>query len=215
MKSQRSKGKKPDASSEEVRAAIVDTARKHFAMHGFNGAALKDIASETGIASSLINYHFKDKEGLFKECIEPFARGRMEAISRIMSEPNSPEELKVRIQLFVQEMQSAILSDILIFETIDRELRSANPVALKVFEETMLLAFRNVASFFSQAQENGLIGSSKNPVILASVLFTSTCDAVRKEFLAKRFFNLSFMDGEFSRQYATQVADLFINGVLK
>src|SRR3989344_1408519 len=96
----RRKGKKPDQSSEELKFRITEVARKHFAMHGMNGASLKDIAAEAQVAGSLINYHFKDKEGLFRACIEPFARGRMEAIQRILSEPQNRDELKVRLELF-------------------------------------------------------------------------------------------------------------------
>ena len=108
----RPKGKKSEQSSEELKVAIVEIARKHFAMHGFNGTSMKDVAAESGIAGSLINYHFQDKEGLFRASIEPFARGRLESISRLMSDPKSRDELKVRIQLFVVEMQSSFLSDV-------------------------------------------------------------------------------------------------------
>ncbi len=215
MKAVRSKGKKPEVSSEELKAQILRVARTHFAAHGFNGASLKEVAAEAGIAGSLINYHFQDKEGLFRECIEPFARGRFEAISRVMSEPKSRDELKVRIQLFVEEMQASLLNDIHSFEIIDRELRAENPIALKIFEETMLNAFKYVVNFFRKAQQAGLILEDRDPVIMSSVLFTSTCDGVRKEFIAKKFFNISFQDASWRKKFAEQISELFLNGVAK
>lgn len=215
MKASRSKGKKTEHSSEELKVATIEIARKHFAMHGFNGTSMKDVAAEMGIAGSLINYHFKDKEGLFRACIEPFARGRLESISRLMSDPKSRDELKVRIQLFVEEMQSSFLKDIYSFEIIDRELRTENPMALKLFEETMLQTFKYVVGFFKKAQENGLIVADRDPMIVASILFTSTCDAIRKEFIAKRFFKITFTSPEYRQKYAEHIAEMFINGVAK
>ncbi|NJL25763.1 MAG: TetR/AcrR family transcriptional regulator [Calothrix sp. SM1_5_4] len=61
----RGKSRKSDLTSEELKSQIVAVARKHFAMHGFNGASLKEIAREAKVAGSLINYHFKDKRGFF------------------------------------------------------------------------------------------------------------------------------------------------------
>jgi AcrR family transcriptional regulator len=209
------KGKKPDLTSEEIKARICEVARKHFAMHGMFGASLKDIAGEAQVASSLINYHFKDKEGLFRQCVEPFARGRTEAIQRILSEPETGEELRVRLELFVEEMQAAVLDGRDNFEIIDREVRAQNPIIMKIFEETMLQSFKSVVAFFRKAQENGLLHGEVDPFILSSILFTSTCDPVRKEAVGKKFFNVSFEQPEFRRKYARQIIGLFLKGVVK
>ncbi|HMN67709.1 MAG TPA: TetR/AcrR family transcriptional regulator [Bdellovibrionales bacterium] len=209
------KGPKTEISSEELKAKLVQVARKHFAMHGLNGASLKDIAGEADVANSLINYHFKDKEGLFRASIEPFARMRMEAISRLLNEARNLEEFRLRIELFVEEMQNAVLEDQHSFEIIDRELRAENEIVVKIFQDTMLNAFKHVVQFFMQAQKDGLVRGDLDPMILSSILFTSTCDAVRKEFLAKRFFNISFRDVEWRRKFAHHIAALFIKGVIK
>lgn len=207
--------KKPEMTSEELKALIVSTAAKHFAMHGFHGASLKSIAADSDVAGSLINYHFKDKEGLFRECIEPFARGRMEAIKSVLSEPKSPDEMKVRLELFVEHMQSSIMGDLDTFEIIDRELKASNPIVLKIFEETMLQSFKWVVGFFRQAQKNELLREELDPLVLSSLLFTSTCDSARKNILAKRYFNVSFEDPEYRKKYAQHVAALFLKGVMR
>jgi AcrR family transcriptional regulator len=215
MNASKAKGKKPEQSSEELKASIIKVALKHFAMHGFNGASLKDIAAEADVAGSLINYHFTDKAGLFQAAIKPFAVGRLEAISRLMSPAKNRDELKLRIQLFVEEMQSSFLADLHSFEIIDRELRAENPLALKIFEETMLQTFKFVVGFFKKAQEDELVAGDRDPVILASILFTSTCDAVRKEFIAKRFFNITFTNPDYRQKFAEHIAEIFMNGVAK
>jgi AcrR family transcriptional regulator len=209
------KGKKPELSSEELKAKICAVARKHFAMQGVAGASLKHIAAEAQVAGSLINYHFKDKDGLFRSCIEPFARGRMEAIQRILGDPKTAEEMRVRLELFIEEMQASVIADKDNFEILDREMRSQNPMVLKIFEETLLLAFKSVVHFFRKAQQNGLIVEELDPMILSSMLFTTTCDSARKDLLGKKFFNVSFEQAEWRHKFAQQVAAIFLKGVLK
>ncbi|MBX3021195.1 MAG: TetR/AcrR family transcriptional regulator [Bdellovibrionales bacterium] len=210
-----SKPKKPEMTSEELKAHIILVARKHFALQGFNGASLKEIASEAQIANSLINYHFKDKGGLFRACMETFARDRMAAIKRILSEPRNRDEVRLRIELFVEEMLASIVADPHGFDIIDREMRLGNPEVLQLFQETMLQAFTSAIEFFKEAQKSGFIREGANPLILASMLFTTTCDSARKEILAKRFFNVSFTQEEWRKEFAQNIVDLFMYGVMK
>jgi AcrR family transcriptional regulator len=215
MSTDKSRGKKSDMTSEELRGEIIQAARKQFAVHGFQGLNLKDVAAEVGIANSLINYHFTDKEGLLQAVMEPFARGRMEAILRILGEPKSRDEVKVRIQLFAEEMLAAISQDPYSLEIIDREVKAGNPVILKIFESTMLLAFRGVVEFFQQAKRNGILREEFDPLICSALLFTSCCDVVRKDVLAKKFFGVTFADPGWRKRFAQHVVDLFMNGALK
>jgi len=211
----KAKGKKTEISSADLKAKIQSVARKHFAMHGMAGASLKDIAAEAQVAGSLINYHFTDKERLFMACIEPFARSNLEAIQRILSEPKTRDDMRVRLELFVEQMQSSVLQHRDSFEIIDREMRAQNPIIFKVFQDTMLVSFRTVTEFFQKALQNGLIHEDLDPMILSSILFTSTCDTTRKDLLAKRFFNVSFEQPEWRTKFAKHIADLFLRGVMK
>lgn len=47
------------------REAIVDTAMRHFAERGYQGARVEDVAAELGIAKGSIFQHFGSKAGLF------------------------------------------------------------------------------------------------------------------------------------------------------
>jgi AcrR family transcriptional regulator len=47
------------------RELIVDTAMRHFAEHGYQGARVEDVAIELGIAKGSIFQHFGSKAGLF------------------------------------------------------------------------------------------------------------------------------------------------------
>ncbi|WP_395344226.1 TetR/AcrR family transcriptional regulator [Ningiella sp. W23] len=55
--------------------AIKDAASARFFSIGFTGTSLSDIASDASVKVPLVVYHFKNKEGLWKACVnDVFAR---------------------------------------------------------------------------------------------------------------------------------------------
>ncbi len=54
---------------EETRAAILQAALKLFSERGFEGAALRDIAALAQVEHSLVRYHFKDKDTLWRAAL--------------------------------------------------------------------------------------------------------------------------------------------------
>ncbi len=52
------------------RAAILASARKLFAEHGFDTTSLRGIARDAGVDSALVHHYFRDKDELFAACIE-------------------------------------------------------------------------------------------------------------------------------------------------
>lgn len=209
------RGKKPEVSSEELKTRILTVAKKHFAMHGLAGASLKHIAKEAEVAGSLLNYHFKDKDGLFRAAIEPFTRDRAETLQRILSEPKTGEDMRVRLELFIEEIQTSVLADSDNFEILDREMRAQNPIVFKIFEETLLKSFMSVVNFFDKAKENGLLKEDTDPQMLAAILFTASSQTCRKNEMAEKFFKFSYRDPEYRRKFAKQLAEMVLRGVMK
>jgi len=52
------------AQRDATRAAILAAARRAFEAHGFDGANIRDIASEAGVAAGTVIHHFGDKRDL-------------------------------------------------------------------------------------------------------------------------------------------------------
>ncbi|CCB68122.1 MULTISPECIES: TetR/AcrR family transcriptional regulator [unclassified Hyphomicrobium] len=66
-----SKSKRPrDASA--TREAILAAAQRVFTEKGFDGAGLREIATEAGVNAALVNRYFTSKEGLFAEAVIPY-----------------------------------------------------------------------------------------------------------------------------------------------
>lgn len=201
--------------SEDVKTKILRCAREQFAKNGFYGANLKDIAKSSGVANSLVNYHFNNKEELFRTCIELFAKDRVEAIKKILSIPKNREEMRVRLEIFVDEMLYSYTLDPHGFEIIHQEVKAQNPIIMKLFKETFLVAFKQVCIFFEKSQEAGLIDKSKDPLIISMLLFSSTCDTAQNDHLGEQFFDVSLKDKKWREKVSFHIVELFMSGVVK
>jgi len=60
--------------ADATRAAILGAAKVHFARSGYEGAHLRDIASEAGADAALVNRYFGSKEGLFAAALKDSIR---------------------------------------------------------------------------------------------------------------------------------------------
>ncbi len=201
-------------SSEEVKNKILQCAKQEFAKTGVRGSNLKDIAKCAGVAGSLITYHYKGKDGLFKSCTESFAVKRLEAINRLLGyEPKTRAEMKTRIEMFVNEMLISFVDDPNGFQMVNQEVRTHNPIAIEIFRETFLTNFQHTVKFFKQAIDNGLIDKSRDPLIIASLLYSLTCDTARNDHLGELFFNHTIKNEKRRQLVAEHIVSMFMNGV--
>jgi AcrR family transcriptional regulator len=53
-----------------TRAAILQSAIRHFARAGYDGAGVREIAGDAGVTAMLVNRYFGSKEQLFAEAVE-------------------------------------------------------------------------------------------------------------------------------------------------
>ncbi|MEZ5997276.1 MAG: TetR family transcriptional regulator [Hyphomonas sp.] len=78
--------------AEETRAAILESAQKHFARDGFK-ASLADIVSDAGVTKGALFHHFPNKLALFQEVWTELQRGmdaEARAEARKVIDPDEP-----------------------------------------------------------------------------------------------------------------------------
>ena len=203
----------PEISTETIKLNILRMARKHFARDGLVGASLKQIAEDSNVASSLINYHFTDREGLFHSCLRLFAVEKQETINRILVQVKSKEEFRVRLEMFADEMIRSHLEDPDGFEIIHREVKANNPKVLKLFKETIFQGFICVSAFLESAKRIGILRKDVDPNIASMLLFTSICDTARNDHLAQKFLGESLREKKWRDKVSQQIVDLFMKGI--
>lgn len=59
----------PSKRSIETGRKVLDAAEKMFAMNGFDGTSIRDIAAEAGVTTALVNFHGGAKEHLFETVV--------------------------------------------------------------------------------------------------------------------------------------------------
>lgn len=77
---------------EEVRAHIVEIARRIFTRYGFRKTTMEKIASTSQMGKSSIYYYFKSKEEIFRAVVEFEAVMLKERLNRIISKKKAPPE---------------------------------------------------------------------------------------------------------------------------
>jgi AcrR family transcriptional regulator len=98
-----------------TRAAILEAARKRFAREGYDGASVREIASDAGVDAALINRYFGSKDDLFAEVVsvicEPkpdFFGGDKATFGERMAQAALNDELEdAKLEMFLIMLLSA------------------------------------------------------------------------------------------------------------
>src|SRR5438105_621692 len=87
----------------DSREALLSAAKIVFAKKGYAAATVKELADAAGVNVSLVSYYFEGKEGLYRTILENFGTKRLAATQRLLNKPESAEDFRVRLKLFVEE----------------------------------------------------------------------------------------------------------------
>ena len=116
------------AHQDQTRERLLAAAERLFAEHGFSDVTVRDICREAGANVAAVNYHFRDKLGLYRETIRVAVRSMQEATeaARQAGIGQRPEEqLRRYISLFLQRLLAP--GQKTIHRLIDREMNEPTP----------------------------------------------------------------------------------------
>ena len=92
--------------------AILDAAERVFATCGYNGAAMREIAVEAGVAQGLIHYHFDNKVTLFERMVarrsEAINQRRGDILADLFSDGNKPDLEEIVDALFRPTIETGL-----------------------------------------------------------------------------------------------------------
>ncbi|MGM0418760.1 MAG: CerR family C-terminal domain-containing protein [Thermodesulfobacteriota bacterium] len=96
--------------NETTKERLLEAAGEIFAQQGYNSATIRDICRSAGAHVGAVNYHFRDKEGLYKAVIEysSLHSEQKYPIDMGVTESSSPEE---KLEIFIRSFISRILDD--------------------------------------------------------------------------------------------------------
>lgn len=203
--------------STDSRQRILEVATRLFSSQGIKNTNIRQIASEAKANSAMIFYHFGCKEKLFFEVLKNFASERLKIISEILTEPENKQDLKTKLDLFIQSMHGVFLSKVDLVKILHRELDNKNKQAIKVFEENMLPTFQALEKFLLLAQKNKLLSNQYSAKTMAFDFFALVANPIRNETSMQSIFKKELKNNDLKSFYSEsrkRTLKIFLEGVL-
>src|SRR5262245_1943802 len=98
----------------ETRERLLKTAARLFAERGFKRVTVRDICRAARANVAAVNYHFGDKEGLYREVFRlaiDAIQSTTEAIKRAAAGQEPTEQLRTCIQMYLRRLLAADRND--------------------------------------------------------------------------------------------------------
>lgn len=201
-------------SSDATRQLLLNAGKKLFARKGLDGTTVKQIADEAGVNISLVSYHFEGKEGLYRACLDQFGRERLTAARRLLTPPQSVEELRVRLSMFVGEMLGCHSVDSDIIQMLHRECESEMALTQDIFQETFFQMFTTLVDFFRAGQKAGFIRKDLDPKIAGASIIGTISHLGKMDFANRKYFNQTVCDPKYREKIVQQLTQLTLEGTV-
>ena len=125
-----------DGGQADGRARILEAATRVFAIKGYEGSRIDEIAREAGVPKSLIYYHFKSKDGVLEALTKQFIDEYTALIAAAQAEPRLAsadrfgERMKERCLDF--ERRNADLIRVMLIDSLKKE--NERPILFRVVD---------------------------------------------------------------------------------
>jgi AcrR family transcriptional regulator len=137
---------------EESRRRILDAAERAFALRGFGGARLRDIAQEAGVHHALVHHYYGDKRGLLEEVIK---RGLARIADAARIALSAPVTLEGTVRAFVGVLFDFCATNRGLLRIIDDAFRNRELVSFDVIQQALGAHAGPVVTRIKQAIEQG------------------------------------------------------------
>jgi TetR/AcrR family transcriptional regulator len=89
-----------EVDADRTRESLLRAGTELFALQGFDGASVEDIARKAGVNKALISYHFRGKRGLYRAILTSTLQA---AVARLRALPEAPRPAPDLLRDFVVE----------------------------------------------------------------------------------------------------------------
>lgn len=162
-----------------------------FAKKGLKGTTIRDIAKLSKVNSSMISYHFKNKEGLYRACLKDIGENQLQFITDILTPAKNKNDYQNKLSDLAENMLDVFArekySGLILIREFDRSQSPASDIFKKIFSST----FDQLLSFFKTAKKNKLIPRDKDEFTLASFCLGLLFSQMRFDIIKHKIYNKS------------------------
>ena len=193
---------------------ILEAATGAFAELGYSGASVREICGRVGASPNAINYHFGSKAELYKEIVEGFASEQFDLAVRVLSTPpRSPEDFRIRLELFFSELLDCYLDNRDTIRIIYREFEQLVPHGADGVVGRLTQANLVMATFVRQAIEANIVAQDVDPDIVAGLLLDRVANQARFTDAHKTFFDVSTLDETYRKHWIQSTLRIVLQGI--
>ena len=128
-----------------------------FAKKGLNGTTIRDIAKLSGVNSSMISYHYKNKQGLYKSCIQYIGETQLNFLSELLTPAKNKTDYKNTLETLAERLIQNFTENKYSGMLLIKEFDLAHSPAGDVFNSIFSYTFNSLTQFFKQAQKQKII----------------------------------------------------------
>src|SRR5690606_31774466 len=107
---------------------------------------------------------------------------------RILRPPETFEEFRVRLQMYLEETVTALLAEPELAQIIQREMELETPLVSDIFENTFLILFKTLVQFFQHAKSKEIIDGSFDVQTVAAMMFSIIAHMTRIDRVNNKYF---------------------------
>ena len=167
----------------EKQIAIINAAQSLFAVHGFDGTSVRDIAQEAGVNVAMISYYFGSKEKLMEAVFEQKSIDtRIKVENLIQNEHLSHVE---KVNILIEDYVDKFIAQQQFHRIMIREqlVETDSPVATLIYE----LKKRNLSSIKKLIHEGQKSGTFKRNIDMA-LMMSTLVGTVSQMITSQRFY---------------------------
>lgn len=141
----------PNVASEQTRSRLIDAAGEMFAELGFHHTTVRQICQRAGANIAAVNYHFRDKTGLYTEVVRQSMRAaKLDAVRAAFDQNLPPEQiLRAVIKARLESLRSLDLGD-WHFRIFAHELAKPTPAMNVVVNEAIRPLYTRMCSLIGR-----------------------------------------------------------------
>jgi len=97
-----------------MRASLLASALKTFAIRGYTNTSVRDIADNAGATSGALYYHFESKEALLLELLDQYKAAELNALGKLLAISITNEDIFAQLSKYYGQVDSGLYAGLLL-----------------------------------------------------------------------------------------------------